>query len=144
MGNEIDLRLNYLGTPGGEATPPGLTLTLTPMAGGSVNPVSALQAALDHCGDTAFDFIVCPYTDTAASLNALHTFLNDQAGRWAWSQQVYGHAFAAYRGTLAACTTFGTGRNNQHEIGARLQRFANASVACRGTTRGIDRARAAR
>ncbi|MFL9997974.1 hypothetical protein PQR34_42910 [Paraburkholderia sediminicola] len=57
---------------------------------------------------------MCPYTDTA-SLDALHTFLNDQTGRWAWSQQVYGHAFAAYRGTLAACTTFGTGRNNQHE-----------------------------
>jgi phage tail sheath gpL-like len=113
VGNEIDLRLNYLGAPGGEATPAGLGVAIAPMTGGAVDPFSALQTALDNCGDTAFDFIVCPYTDTA-SLDAIKAFLNDQTGRWAWSQQIYGHAFAARRGTLASCTTFGTGRNDQH------------------------------
>ena len=113
-GNEIDLRLNYLGTLAGESTPPGLILDIAPMAGGTVNPVASLQAALDNCGDLAFDFIVCPYSD-AASLDVLRTFLNDVTGRWAWSQQIYGHVFAAYRGTLGACTTFGSARNNQHE-----------------------------
>lgn len=113
-GNEIDIRLNYLGSPAGESTPIGLALTIAPMTGGAINPGEGLQTALDNCGDMPFDFIVCPYTDTV-SLDALHTFLNDQTGRWSWSQQIYGHAFAAYRGTLAAGTTFGTGRNNQHE-----------------------------
>src|SRR5471032_469485 len=38
-GNEIDLRLNYLGAQSGEAIPAGLTLTLTPVTGGTTNPV---------------------------------------------------------------------------------------------------------
>jgi phage tail sheath gpL-like len=64
--------------------------------------------------DMPFDFIVCPYTDTT-SLDALKTLLNDSTGRWSWQVQVYGHVFAAYRGTWASQTTLGTGRNNQHE-----------------------------
>ena len=112
VGNEIDVRLNYLGSPGGEVTPPGMTVTIAPMTGGAINP--SLSTALANCGDLPFDFIVCPYTDTA-SLDALKGFLNDQTGRWAWSQQLYGHVFAAQRGTLGSLTTFGTARNNQHE-----------------------------
>lgn len=111
-GNDIDLRLNYLGSAGGEATPSGITVTLVAMASGATSPT--LTAALANLGSQAFDFIVCPYNDTA-SLNALQAFLNDQSGRWSWQEQVYGHIFAANRGTLAAQTTLGNGRNNQHE-----------------------------
>jgi phage tail sheath gpL-like len=111
-GNDIDLRLNYLGTAGGQVTPPGITVTIAAMANGATNPT--LATALANLGDKAFDFIVCPYTDTA-SLNALQSFLSDQNGRWSWEQQEYGHVFAAYRGTFAAQTTLGTSRNNQHE-----------------------------
>lgn len=112
LGNEIDLRLNYGGTPAGEALPLGMTVTLTAMTGGAIAP--SLATALANCGDQPFDFIVCPYTDSV-SLDALKTFLDDQSGRWSWREQIYGHVFAAYRGTLANCTTFGNGRNNQHE-----------------------------
>lgn len=112
LGNEIDLRLNYLGTPAGEALPLGMQVTLTAMAGGAIAP--SLTMALANCGDQPFDFIVCPYTDSV-SLDALRTFLDDVNGRWSWSEQIYGHVFAAYRGTLASCTTFGHARNNQHE-----------------------------
>jgi phage tail sheath gpL-like len=111
-GNDIDIRLNYLGTQGGEATPAGLTLTITAMANGATNP--SLTTGLTNLGDQPFDFIVCPYTDTT-SLNALQTFLNDTTGRWSWTSQLYGHVFFAYRGTVGARTTFGTNRNNQHE-----------------------------
>lgn len=111
-GNEIDLRLNYRGTAGGEATPAGLTLTVTPMASGATNPV--LGAALANLGDEPFDFIVCPYTDTA-SLDALKALLNDRTGRWSYANQIYGHVFAAQRGTLATLATAGNARNNQHE-----------------------------
>lgn len=110
--NEIDLRLNYQGSSSGEATPAGLTLTLTQMASGATNPT--LDTALANLGDEAFDFIVCPYTDTA-SLNALKNLLNDKTGRWSYANQVYGHVFAAQRGTVSTLSTAGNARNNQHE-----------------------------
>lgn len=110
-GNDIDLRVNYLGTRGGEALPTGLAVTIVQMANGAVNP--SLTTALVNLGSMTFDFIACPYNDTT-SLDALKSTLNDTTGRWAWNQQLYGHFFAAYRGTLGAQTTLGTSRNNQH------------------------------
>jgi phage tail sheath gpL-like len=110
-GNDIDLQLNYLGTRGGEVLPAGLTATIVAMASGATAPSLAL--ALANLGSQAFDFIVCPYTDTT-SLDAMKTLLNDTTGRWAWNQQLYGHFFAAYKGTLGAQVTFGTARNDQH------------------------------
>jgi phage tail sheath gpL-like len=110
-GNEIDLRLNYRGAAGGEASPVGLSVAVTPMASGATPP--DLSAAFAGLSDMAFDFIVFPYTD-AASLDAVKALLNDVSGRWSWSQQIYGHAFAAKRGTLGALTSFGTTRNDQH------------------------------
>ena len=111
-GNDIDVRLNYLGTASGEATPAGLTLTIVAMTGGATNPT--LDDALANLGDQPYDFIVCPYNDTA-SLDSLKSLLNDKTGRWSWSNQVYGHVFAAKSGTYATLTTFGNARNNQHE-----------------------------
>jgi phage tail sheath gpL-like len=111
IGNEIGLTLNYQGTAGGEATPTGLGVTLVPLSGGTINPT--LTTALSNLGNMPFDFILCPYTDTT-SLQAIQAFLNDQAGRWSPLQQLYGHVFAAFRGTAAACTTFGAGFNDQH------------------------------
>jgi phage tail sheath gpL-like len=110
-GNDIDLRVNYLGTAGGEAMPTGMTFTITAMASGATAP--SLTTALNNLVDKPFDFIVCPYTD-ATSLDALKTLLNDSTGRWSWATQVYGHYFGAYRGTLGALTTFGVTRNDQH------------------------------
>jgi phage tail sheath gpL-like len=110
-GNDIDLRANYLGTRGGEVLPAGLTATITAMSSGATAPT--LTTALSNLGSMPFDFIACPYTDTA-SLDALKALLNDVSGRWAWSVQLYGHFFAAYRGTLGAQTTFGVTRNDQH------------------------------
>ncbi|MCP1376045.1 phage tail sheath subtilisin-like domain-containing protein [Dyella lutea] len=111
-GNDIDLRLNYQGSAGNEATPAGITVTIVAMSAGATNP--SLTTPLANLGDQPFDFIVCPYTDTT-SLDALKALLNDQTGRWSWTSQQYGHVFAAYRGTLSAQTTFGLARNNQHE-----------------------------
>lgn len=111
-GNDIDIRLNYGGTAAGEATPAGVTATIVAMASGATNPT--LTTALANLGDQPFDFIACAYNDST-SLDALKGLLSDTSGRWSWASQVYGHVFAAYRGTLSAQTTFGTARNNQHE-----------------------------
>lgn len=111
-GNEIDIRFNYYGTANGEVTPTGLAFTITAMAGGATNPT--LTTALGNLGNMTFDFIACPYTD-ATSLAAVQQLLNDQTGRWSWTQQLYGHAFYAYAGTFSSQTTLGLTRNNQHE-----------------------------
>lgn len=111
-GNDIDIRMNYLGTTGGQATPAGLVYTITPMANGALNPT--LTTALGNLGNQSFDFIINPYTD-ATSLNAVQQLLNDQTGRWSFTSQLYGHSFGALRGTFASLTTAGTTRNNQHE-----------------------------
>ncbi len=110
-GNDIDLRVNYLGTAGGEALPAGIGVTITAMASGATNP--SLTTPLANLSDEPFDFIVMPYTDST-SLNALRDFMNDSAGRWSWSRKIYGHVFNAYRGNYGALTSFGAGRNDQH------------------------------
>jgi phage tail sheath gpL-like len=110
-GNEIDLRLNYQGSRGGEVLPVGLALTVAPMTGGATAP--SMAGAFANLGNMMFDFIICPYTDTI-SLNAVQALLNDQTGRWCWSAQLYGHAFACKSGTVATLTTFGLARNDQH------------------------------
>ena len=111
LGNDIDIRTNYLGTPGGQVTPAGLAFTITAMSGGLLNPT--LTTALANLSDMAFDFIACPYNDTT-SLNAMQSFLSDSSGRWSWQSQIYGGMFFAYRGTYSALGTFGVTRNDQH------------------------------
>jgi len=110
-GNDIDLRLNYLGQLGGEFMPGGITATITAMTGGTANP--DITPGLANLSDQTYDFIITPYTDTA-NMNAIEAFLADYQGRWSWEQMLYGGAFAAYRGTLGSLTAFGTARNDQH------------------------------
>lgn len=118
-GNEIDMRLNYRGNGGGEATPPGLTVAFTGTSSGSGTLLSGgagsplLTPALANLPTQPFDFIANPYSDTA-SIAALDLFLNDTSGRWSWEQELFGGYFGAYRGTLAASSTFGVGNNGQH------------------------------
>ena len=111
-GNDIDIRLNYRGAQNGETTPLGLGVTIVPMTGGATNP-STLTTALANLGDALFDFIAMPYTD-ATSLTTMKAFLSTVTGRWSWSQQLFGHAFTAYRGTLAGNQTFGATLNDEH------------------------------
>lgn len=111
-GNDIDLRVNYLGSAGGEALPAGLTVSFTAMSGGTVNP--SLTAGLAALNDTSFDFIVCSLTDTG-SMAAIKTLLSDTApGRWSWQTQVYGHCFVAVRGSAGTAAAYAAGLNSQH------------------------------
>lgn len=111
-GNNIDIRLNYLGASGGESTPVGFKMTINKMSGGLSAPI--LDDGLDNLQDKTFDFIVTPYTDTT-SLNSLSDFLSDENGRWSYLEQLYGHAFSCSSGTYGELTAIGEGRNNQHE-----------------------------
>ena len=109
--NDIDIRFNYKGAQNGEVTPPGVGFTVTAFSGGTTNPT--LTTLLSNLGIMPFDYIDLPYTDSA-SLNAVAAFLSDASGRWSAEIGLYGHVFAAYRGTFSARTTFGVSRNDQH------------------------------
>jgi phage tail sheath gpL-like len=112
LGNDIDLRLNHLGSAGGEFLPAGVGITITAMASGATNPT--ITTALGNLADQAFDTIVCAQTD-ATALSALKSFLADTAGgRWNPMSQIYGHAWTALRATAGTAATFATGQNNQH------------------------------
>jgi phage tail sheath gpL-like len=115
-GNDIDLRLAYYGTTGGDVMPTGLVITGlliatgTQLTGGTQNP-TALLTALDNLADQAFDFLVFPYTD-APSLNVWQTFMDNNTGRWSWDRMLYGGGFNGFRGTYGAATAFGVTRND--------------------------------
>jgi phage tail sheath gpL-like len=109
--NDIMVVQNYLGAAGGEYPVPGIIAAITPMAGGTANPI--LTNGLANLSSQPYDFIGLPYNDTA-SLDAMKTFLADDDGRWSWQEMIYGGCFCAFRGTLGECTTFGMGRNDQH------------------------------
>lgn len=109
--NDIDLRVNYRGTAGGEFTPAGLTYTLVAMSGGTANPL--LTTALANLGTKRYDLIIHPYTDTT-SLSAITAYLNDTTGTWSWQEQLYGHSWTALRGTFANLVTAGNAMNDQH------------------------------
>lgn len=85
--------------------------TITALANGSGVP--ALTTALSNCGDEEYDFIAAPYAD-ATSLDAVRSFLDGSSGRWSPMQQLYGHYFTAFYGTLSACVSLGNSRNDPH------------------------------
>lgn len=137
-GNDIDLRLSALGEGGVS----GIALTITAMSGGSANP--DLTDAIAVMGDDQWNWIACPYTDTA-NLDVLDDELADRFGPM---RQVGGRAFCAFRGTHSETGTFGSGRNSPHVsvmgTGAAvsptwLWAAVNASVA--GAALAIDPAR---
>lgn len=110
-GNDIRLEFNRAGLANGERTPAGLTAAVTAMASGAGSP--DLDEVLAAVGDEDFEFICCPWTDTA-SLDACKDWMNDISGRWSWSSALYGHVYTAMRGTLGSLVAAGVVRNDQH------------------------------
>ena len=107
---DLDSRTNYRGALGGEVYPAGTTATSVVALGTGAPDLTLLLANL---GDRPFDMIVVPYADTT-TLDAIKAFLSDSTGRWLPTRLLFGHGFAAVRGTLGAVTTLTTARNDQH------------------------------
>jgi phage tail sheath gpL-like len=114
----MDIGFNYRGVSGGEALPPGVGATRTPMQGGTGGP--DIAQLLSTIGDVPFDFIMMPYEVNGGNplggprLDALDDFMNDTTGRWSWSQALYGHCFAAYEARVGGLSNVGRSRNGQH------------------------------
>lgn len=111
LGNQIDVRVNFLGNLGGEETPAGVTVVIVAMASGATEP--SLANAIAAMGDEPYNQIIHPYTD-AANLNLIQTEMNDVTGRWSPIRQIYGHGYSAISGSLSALDTLGDSRNDQH------------------------------
>jgi phage tail sheath gpL-like len=118
QGNNIDIRLAYLGPQAGEVLPAGVSIAISPMAGGTIDPDMAFLAAA--LGDAPYDFTGHPFS-TAADLTEFTTLMNDASGRWAPTRQVYGHVYTMQPGTLSSEMTTGASINDQHQtiIGVR-------------------------
>ena len=108
-GNDIDIRVNYLGALGTETLPTSLALSITPMAGGTGVP--DLEDAFAALGDQDFETIVHAWTDSGA-LNAFDTeWGHGDDGRWGWQRMLYGHVWSARNGTFGELSSFGDVRN---------------------------------
>jgi len=101
--NYIDLRINYYLS---DKLPAGAGLAVTPMSGGTTNPVVATALAAVH--DTQFHTIVMPWLD-ATNLTALETELSS---RWGPLVMKEGQAFAGAVRSYANCVTLATSRNS--------------------------------
>jgi len=97
IGNEIDLRLYTKAQP----LPSGLSVVVTPMAGGSGNP--DLQAALDAIATTWFTTIVQPWSDVS-NMAAFAEFLR---GQFLATSKMDALGFTFKRGSYAALSAFG-------------------------------------
>ena len=107
---DLDVRFNYRGTLGGEVFPAGVGASNVITLG---TGAPDLTTALANLGDRPYDMIIVPYSDST-TLDAIKGFLSDNAGRWLPTRLLFGHGFAAMRGTLGTVVTALTARNDQH------------------------------
>ena len=104
IGNQYSITLNLAN----ETTPTGLTVTIAPMAGGTLDPdISAALAALP---EEIFGYWVNPYTSDATMI-----LIEDElASRWSPLRMLEGHSFSALGGTTSTVSTYGSTRNSEH------------------------------
>jgi phage tail sheath gpL-like len=109
-GNDIQMALNYLGLNGGQQTPNGLQLTITPFSGGDGEP--DFTDVIANIAPKQYYHVGLPYNDTA-SLGVWDTEYGfGQTGRWSFQRQQYGWVFNAYRGDYADALEWGATQNS--------------------------------
>ncbi|OUJ03198.1 phage tail sheath subtilisin-like domain-containing protein [Acetobacter cibinongensis] len=110
-GNDILLAVNMLGIAGGQVLPAGLSVTVTAMSGGALNP--DVSSPLSGLGERIYDLYSHPYTDTG-SLTAFRQKFDNLSGNWSPMRQLYGHHITAIRGSYGTVTAFGLSQNDPH------------------------------
>lgn len=105
--NEIDIHVPVL--TGANAFSGNVSVVATTPGAGTPD----LSAALAACGESPFDWPVSAFADDA-NIDRLQAWLNETSGRWAWSRQIYGHAFWAKVDTTGNLTTHGLAQDDRH------------------------------
>lgn len=124
-GNDVTLTAANDGTLGnwikledgpfpGNATPAGLSLSITPMASGATD--ADISGALTALGDDRYATIVHPFVD-ATSLTAVENELKeDSTGRWHPTRQLWGYAIVGSRDSAADNITLSAGRDCRYSV----------------------------
>ena len=101
--SDTDVRHSYQPD---DSLPTGVGLTIAAGTAGQTDP--DIADALDVVTDELYNVIAHPY-NVAASMAVLESEL---LARWGPTRSLDGVAFTGYRGTAAAATTYGNGRNS--------------------------------
>ena len=120
-GNEITILDSYYGRIGGEELPPGLIITYSNPVAGTTNMgmcaggvgTPVFTNAIANLGETEFEYVALPYTDSTTLLAFETEFGFGDNGRWGWMRQLYGHLFSAKRDTYSNLVTWGLTRNGK-------------------------------
>jgi len=113
-GDMISMSDSYYGKLGGEELPPGLKLTYSvgaALAGGVGVP--DFTNAIANMGETEFEFVALPYTDSTSLLAWETEYSFGDTGRWGWMRQHFGHIFSAKKDTYSNLVTWGLSRNGR-------------------------------
>lgn len=108
-GNDIILSDNFYGAIGGENMPTGMTVTYVQPTGGAGVP--SFTAGISALGETEYEFVGLPYTDSTSLLAWETEYGFSDTGRWGFIRQHYGHIFSAMRGTMSAINAVAVARN---------------------------------
>lgn len=108
-GNDININRKYWGRDNRTAVQ--LT-TIAQLSGGIGN--AGITPALGALGDQKFDVFAIGHQMVTTQLNSLDDFLDGSSGRWSPFQQLYGHAFGAFRKGYSDMITLADARNGPH------------------------------
>jgi phage tail sheath gpL-like len=112
-GNEITMRDSYYGKIGGEELPVGMVLTYSAFTLTGGVGVPDFTNAIINMGETEFEFVALPYSDSSTLLDWEFEYGFGDDGRWGWMRQLFGHIFGARRGSYSDIVTWGLTRNGR-------------------------------
>jgi phage tail sheath gpL-like len=106
-GNDLTAIPNYLGGPGGQFYPAGVTLTIASpwMTTGAGSPV--FTTAIAAIQALQLNYVGMPYNDSGSESVWSTEYGFGPTGRWAFSRQQYGFVMNAYRSDFASDITRG-------------------------------------
>lgn len=138
VGNQVDVRVNYLGADAGQELPAGVALTIVQPHGGVTDP--ALYGATAYSGgDAEFDWIVLPWSDATT----LGNWQVVAASYWAPTDQRMPYVIAASDASYADLLVAAVARNAPHETllgypGALTPAYEIAAAAAAIAARELD------
>ena len=109
MGNEIDIRANYYE---GEELPEGVSIVITGMSGGLINPDLSAEGVSGLLSNQWFQAISHPYSDTA-NMAYMESFLSD---RWGADLMTSGIQYVGKNDTFSNLTAYGDSRNSPFSV----------------------------
>jgi phage tail sheath gpL-like len=113
-GNDITMTDSYFGRIGGEQLPVGLSLVYSGYTLSGGVGVPDFDNVISNLGETEYEFVsLGGYTDSTSLLAWEGEWDFSDTGRWGWMRQLYGHLFAAKRGSYSDLITWGLTRNGK-------------------------------